>query len=182
MANDSLTNFIVLMNCRFRRTEIPFEKSVWLPLQGVVGCCLSDFCMKTVSKAILPSGTGFSSDALWAILVHAPVRRANGFPGTLRTGGWPLSRPYHQERRHENHFPSFGQKKCDTDQRSVAEKHYPFVAAVSLLERRAFGISRLQSKLRRTGRPAFARGNYRQNRCGSPLAARRSYRRHFSAG
>jgi hypothetical protein len=103
MAKKSLANFCVVVskNRRFGRSELPFEKSSQPHLPGAACCCLSHFRTIRGSKEVFPlDKRGIDDEALWAILVHEPVRVTNRSPErSARVGGqWHLT--YQEEGRY----------------------------------------------------------------------------------
>ncbi len=87
MAKKSLYDLSSFLNRWFRRLEFPFDKSTWLHIFYVVGCCLSGFHRVQVQWGVrsgtLTGGKEECGDLSWAILVHAPVRHVTGI--SLRT-------------------------------------------------------------------------------------------------
>ena len=96
MAKTSLTNFVVSMNRRFRRSKFPFEKSLRLRFHDAAECCLSYFKIVLGSEGISSWMFGVR-DALLAILVQEPVRLTNRLPGNPElVGGQLINTPYSQ--------------------------------------------------------------------------------------
>jgi hypothetical protein len=86
MDDDSLTNFIVSMNRRFRRSQLLFDKSIKLRFYSAVECCLSYFKTLGVLKRSAPWKFGVK-DILWAIGVHEASAADEPIAGESRTGG-----------------------------------------------------------------------------------------------
>ena len=80
MAKSSLTNFIVSMNRRFRRSQFPFGKSIKLRFYNAAECCLSYFKTVLRSEGVALRICGVWRDVLWVILVHEPARLTNRSP------------------------------------------------------------------------------------------------------
>ena len=97
MAKTSLTDFVVSMNRQFWRSKFPFEKSLRPRFHDAAGCYLSYFKTVLGSKGISSWMFGVR-DALWAILVHEPVRLTNRSPGNPELVGGQLIN--HQPGRH----------------------------------------------------------------------------------
>lgn len=92
MAKSSLTNFVVSMNRQFWRSKFPFGKGMMLRFYNAADCCLSYFKTILGSKGISSWMFGVR-DALWAILVHEPVRLTNRSPGNPELVGGQLFNP-----------------------------------------------------------------------------------------
>lgn len=80
MANDSLTNFLVLMNCQFWRNRFPSDNRFNLHFYNAAYGCLSTFGTVIGSMGSFIRSTGVEDGLLWAILVHRPVRPTNRSP------------------------------------------------------------------------------------------------------
>jgi len=90
MANDSLTNFIVLMNRQFWRSEFLLNRKK-RHLYGAACCRPSIFgTIEGVGRKSFSLRRGGEGNALWEILVHEPVRQRTDPPAAFRTGGWPI--------------------------------------------------------------------------------------------
>jgi hypothetical protein len=74
------------MNCRFRRSQFLFDKSIKLRFYSAVECCLSYF--KTLGVLERSSSRKFGvGDVLWAIGVHEASAADESIAGESRTGG-----------------------------------------------------------------------------------------------
>ncbi len=81
MDYESLTNFVVLMNRRFRRIKFPFGKGMMLRLYNAAGCCLSHFKWYGDRKGFLPGYAVLGTPCRRSEFMK-PVRLTNRSPGS----------------------------------------------------------------------------------------------------
>jgi hypothetical protein len=144
MDDDSLTNFIVSMNRRFRRSQFLFDKSIKLRFYSAVECCLSYFKTLGVLERSFSRKFG-AGDVLWAIGVHEASAADEPIAGESRTGG-VVNFYIHTQPGKRYDFQSLSQGRSQPEPyiRRLFEKYHTVVATIPLLERQKIGIFGLQ--------------------------------------